>query len=136
MTFKPFPLIALCITGLSGACVAPLAAVGVAGVAGVFATQEYRDNSAAIYLDWPQAVVYEEALSLLEAQAPGPVAIDRDAWTMSAEVEAVRYSIRVTGTGDGKARLSIGARKYGLWNREVADAWITRLQGRLDQRPR
>ncbi len=112
-------------------CAAPLAFVGVTGAAGIYATQEYRTNSTAMWLDHPAEEVYNEALLLLEDMAPLPVNHDPQTQTAEASFSKEEYSFRVESRGSNRCRISVGVQRFGLWNRGLADAFLARLSDRL-----
>ncbi|HIG86376.1 MAG TPA: hypothetical protein EYQ25_04975 [Planctomycetes bacterium] len=114
-------------------CAAPLAFVGVAGAAGIYATQEYRTNSTAMWIDHPAQDVYNEALLLLEDMAPLPVNHDPQARTAEASFSKEEYTFRVESRGSNRCRISVGVQRFGLWNRGLADAFLARLIERMQK---
>jgi hypothetical protein len=123
----------LALLGLTclAACAAPIAFIGVAGAAGVYATQEYRSNSTAMWLSFPAQEVYSEALLLLEDMAPIPVTQDAETRTAEASFSHDEYAFRVESRGPERCRISIGVQRFGMWDRPLADAYLARLVKRL-----
>lgn len=129
----PFSHILLPFLGLSllSSCVAPIAFIGVVGAAGVYATQEYRSNSTSMWLDYPAQEVYNQALLLLEDMAPIPVTQDPQTRTAEASFSHDEYAFSVESRGPERCRISIGVQRFGLWDRGLADAYLSRLMQRL-----
>ena len=112
-------------------CAAPIAFIGIAGAAGVYATHEYRDNSTAMWLDYPAQDVYNEALILLEDMAPIPVNYDPETRTAEASFSQDEYAFSVESRGPNRCRISVGVQHFGIWDRPMADSFLARLVKRI-----
>ena len=109
---------------LFGGCLA-LAAAGV----GVVLSQEFSDHAHIAYLEEHATQVWASAkTSMAHMSTQEEIEIDEELMAASARIDGAVVTVHVEAWDVGETRLSIGAKKYGLYNSDVAERVLVRIR--------
>lgn len=107
---------------LGGGC--QLLAVGAASVV---LTQEFTEHAHAHLITMDAGLVWAHAKATLGEMSSGPVNADNKARAATATVDGAKVTLRVQQFDAGRTRISVTARKWGLYD----DAEAERVLGRI-----
>ncbi|MCP3919921.1 MAG: hypothetical protein GY711_30695 [bacterium] len=105
--------------------------VTAAAVTGVAVSQEFIDNANSAYLEAETAEVWIASKSVLTRLALDPIETDEKITAAGANVNGARVTVRVEPFDDGQTKLSVGAKKYGFYQADLADDILNRIRREL-----
>jgi len=121
---------------LVAALVAPLggcAAVAAGGV-GIFVSQEFVDNAHVVHYDRTADDLWADVrAAVIRIADEGTPVLDDAARTAELQVQGGRAAVRVEATDPRRARMLVGARKFGVNNASLAHYVMVRIDGSFDE---
>ena len=97
------------------------------GAASVVLTQEFTEHAHAHLITMDAGLVWAHAKATLGEMSSGPVNADDKALAATTTVDGAKVTLRVQQFDAGRTRISVTARKWGLYD----DAEAARVLGRI-----
>ncbi len=98
------------------------------GAASVVLTQEFTEHAHVHLVKMDTGLVWAYAKATLGEISDGPVDVDHDARAASATVDDAKVTLRVQQFDGGRTRISVTARKWGLYNDAEAERVLEKIK--------
>ncbi|MDP6938190.1 MAG: hypothetical protein QF848_05070 [Planctomycetota bacterium] len=98
------------------------------GAASVVVTQEFTEHAHAHLITMDAGLVWAHAKATLGELSSGPVDADDNARAASASVDGAKVTLRVQQFDEGRTRISITARKWGLYDNAEAQRVLEKIK--------
>ncbi len=112
--------------GLGSSC--HLVAVGAAGVV---VSQEFIKNAHAHLVIMEPTLVWAHSKAVLAEMAEGPIEVDDLARAGSATIDSATVTVHVEHFDETRTRLTVAARKWGMYDDAIAERVISRIKRNL-----
>jgi hypothetical protein len=98
------------------------------GAASVVLTQEFTKHAHVHLITMDAGLVWAHAKATLGELSDGPVDADNDARAASASVDGAKVTLRVQQFDEGRTRISVTARKWGLYDNAEAERVLEKIK--------
>ena len=104
---------------------------GAAGLA-VVSSQEFVDHAATIIIEHPTQRVWEATVDVFEDQTSGAVEMDEALRTVQINSRGTEFTAMVETLDVNRCKLVVGARRYAVYQRELAEKMAVRVKRRIE----
>jgi hypothetical protein len=104
---------------------------GVAGLA-VVTSQDFVDHAATIIIEQPSQRVWEATVDVFQDQTSGNVEIDEAMRTAQINSRGTEFTAVVETLDINRTKLILGARRYAVYQRELAEKMGVRIKHRIE----
>ena len=98
------------------------------GAASVVLTQEFTKHAHAHLITMDAGLAWAYAKATLGEISEGPVDVDNDARAASATVDEAKVVLRVQQFDEGRTKITVTARKWGLYDDAEAERVLERIK--------
>jgi len=98
------------------------------GAASVVLTQEFTKHAHAHLITMDAGLAWAHAKATLGEISEGPVDVDNDARVASATVDEAKVVLRVQQFDEGRTKITVTARKWGLYDDAEAERVLERIK--------
>ena len=98
------------------------------GAASVVLTQEFTKHAHAHLITMDAGLAWAYAKATLGEISEGPVDVDNDARVASATVDEAKVVLRVQQFDEGRTKITVTARKWGLYDDAEAERVLERIK--------
>jgi hypothetical protein len=98
------------------------------GAASVVLTQEFTKHAHVHLITMDTGLVWAHAKATLGELSDGPVDADNDARAASATLDGAKVTLRVQRFDEGRTRISVTARKWGLYDDAEAERVLEKIK--------
>ncbi len=102
-----------------------------AGLA-VVTTQEFVDHATTIIMEHPTQRVWESTVDVFHDQTSGRVTLDEANRTVQINSRGTEFTAMVETLDVKRCKLIVGARRYAVYQRELAEKLAVRIKHRIE----
>ena len=113
---------------LLGAFALSSCVVAAVGVTAVVASQEFMDNSTIAYVKVDEDMAWEQTKATMQRLSLDEIEIDENARAAQANIDGARVTAHVQTSGVNQAKIAVGARKWTLYDEDIARSVLERIK--------
>ena len=107
--------------------------VATVGLTTAVASQEFVDNATVAFLKEDHHVVWDQAKRTLAYLSLDPIEVEEAERAARANVDGAKVTLHVEIFDVNETKLSVGARKWGFYDNDAAEAVLERIKDDLDR---
>jgi len=107
--------------------------IAAVGLGAVLISQEFMDHASIAYVKEEPTVVWAQTKRTLSELSLQVLEVDEDLTALEAKVEGARVIVQVQRFDATQTKISIGAKKWGFYDSDIAERVMVRIKQDLDR---